>query len=147
MREKSLFTRLLVHSFPALMAALAATAWDLVIDPIAVSGGWWVWVGGGQYFPSIGGGIPASNFIGWIALSFAIQLFYRMVLLPHETHSTIIDGSNVLYLALFLSSIGVAITELQRGDVAAVGFICMGMFIFPVLTHREFLTSLRAPHK
>jgi len=147
MSKKPFSTRLFVHIFPSFMAALAATAWDLVIDPIAVADGWWIWVGGGRYLPSIKGGIPNSNFIGWIALSFLIQMVYRMMLLPHENHSKTIDGPVILYISLYLTSIGVALTVTREGVVAVIGAFCMGIFIFPILTNKEFLSSIGGSHK
>jgi len=44
--------------WPAIIGALATTAWDMMIDPIAVSQGWWVWVEGGPYVPYVANGVP-----------------------------------------------------------------------------------------
>jgi len=44
----------------AAIGGLVMTAWDLIIDPIMVAGGYWVWDTNGSYF-----GIPLQNFWGW----------------------------------------------------------------------------------
>ncbi len=63
----------------AAIGALATTAWDMMIDPIAVSQGWWVWVGGGPYVPYVANGVPIQNFMGWLGVAFVINLIYRKV--------------------------------------------------------------------
>lgn len=58
------------------LGALVMTAWDLVVDPI-LSGSdvrAWIWEDGGPYFD-----IPAQNFAGWIATTFAVYLVYRLL--------------------------------------------------------------------
>ncbi len=44
----------------AALAGLAMTAWDVLMDPLMVHIGQWVWETPGGYF-----GIPARNFLGW----------------------------------------------------------------------------------
>ena len=44
----------------AAVSDLARTTWDVIMDPIMVAGGNWVWEKGGAYF-----GIPLQNFWGW----------------------------------------------------------------------------------
>lgn len=123
----------LIHCFlPALMAAFATTAWDLMIDPIAVDGGWWVWHEGGVYFAEYGGGIPLSNFIGWLGVSTFIQLIYRLVFtrvpsMPKDMYFHY--GSIVLYCSLFLTALGVCISVLRNWEVAFIGAMAMLPFI------------------
>lgn len=118
--------------------ALATTAWDMMIDPIAVSQGWWVWENGGDYLPYVANGVPISNFMGWLGVSFVIQLCYRLMvrdLPPYRSPHLDIYGPLVLYAALFLTACGVAITILQRPEVALVGLLAMGPFLAIGLTH------------
>ncbi len=61
----------------AAIGAFATTAWDMMIDPIAVSQGWWAWVGGGPYVPYVANGVPIQNFVGWLGVAFVINLIYR----------------------------------------------------------------------
>jgi uncharacterized membrane protein len=62
--------------------ALAATSFDLLLDPIGLDLGLWEWSEGGPYAPEIKGpngkrGIPLLNFAGWIALTSGITLAYQ----------------------------------------------------------------------
>jgi len=118
--------------------ALATTAWDMMIDPIAVSQGWWVWENGGAYLPYVANGVPISNFMGWLGVSFVIQLCYRLVVgdtPPSRSLHLSVYGPLALYAALFLTACGVAITILQRPEVALVGLLAMGPFLAIGLTH------------
>jgi putative membrane protein len=56
----------------ALLAAVVMTAWDLVLDPIMVKMGFWVWEVEGAYF-----GIPAQNYLGWLVTAFFIFILYQ----------------------------------------------------------------------
>ncbi len=56
----------------AAVGGLAMTAWDVIMDPLMVAGGHWVWEVEGAYF-----GIPLQNFWGWwltVFTSFAVYL-------------------------------------------------------------------------
>ncbi|MBN2047539.1 MAG: carotenoid biosynthesis protein [Anaerolineaceae bacterium] len=129
--------RALMSLLPALLAGFATTAWDLVIDVIAVQGGWWVWHGGGAYFPHAAGGIPISNFIGWLGLSTFVQWVYRVVFDRGLSGESLSDfqcwGPWVVYLSLFLTSLGVAITTLQDWEVTLIGLMSMGPFVVVTL--------------
>ncbi|HVF90017.1 MAG TPA: carotenoid biosynthesis protein [Blastocatellia bacterium] len=58
-----------------LLSALWMTAIDLVIDPLAAGPlNYWRWKESGAYY-----GIPAHNFIGWLAVSLLIFLLVRAV--------------------------------------------------------------------
>jgi putative membrane protein len=58
----------------ALVAALAMTGWDLVMDPKMAEEGIWVWEDGGPYF-----GVPLHNYVGWILNTFVIYLVFDVV--------------------------------------------------------------------
>lgn len=47
------------------------TAWDVVMDPMMVAGGHWVWENQGAFF-----GIPLLNFFGWWLTTFLAFLLY-----------------------------------------------------------------------
>jgi uncharacterized membrane protein len=55
----------------AAMGGLVMTAWDLVMDPIMVAGGHWIWDTQGAYF-----GIPLQNFWGWWLTTFTTFVLY-----------------------------------------------------------------------
>jgi uncharacterized membrane protein len=52
-----------IHSIPGLtaqaaIAAMAMTAWDVVMDPGMAAAGNWIWENGGGYF-----GVPLHNYL------------------------------------------------------------------------------------
>jgi putative membrane protein len=123
----------------AIVGALATTAWDMMIDPVAVSQRWWVWQDGGAYLPYLSNGVPIQNFIGWLGVAFVINLIYRLIAdaIPSPRHSLELSiyGPIMLYASLFLTSAGVTITILRRPEVALIGLLAMGPFIAIVLTN------------
>lgn len=132
----------------AAVGALATTAWDMMIDPIAVSQGWWVWVNGGPYIPYIAHGVPITNFMGWLLVAFVINLIYRKVVdgidQPGTSAALSYYGPLTLYCSLFLTAFGVVITVLQRPEIALIGTLAMGPFIAIALTNLPlFLFKLR----
>lgn len=54
-----------------LAGGVAMTAWDVVMDPMMVAGGHWVWEVEGAYF-----GIPLQNFFGWWLTTFTALTIY-----------------------------------------------------------------------
>lgn len=63
----------------ALATGLVTTTWDLMADPLSVHQNYWTWDFGGPYMEEIAGGIPFSNFWGWIGAVFIISLLYRLM--------------------------------------------------------------------
>ena len=55
----------------AAIGGLIMTAWDLVLDPLMVARGHWVWEVKGAYF-----GIPLQNYLGWWLTSVLILALY-----------------------------------------------------------------------
>ena len=55
----------------ALVAALAMTGWDMVMDPPMVAHGNWIWEQGGPYF-----GVPLHNYFGWVLTTFLVYLAF-----------------------------------------------------------------------
>ncbi len=58
----------------AALGALAATAWDVGMDPLLSHGGMWVWLDGGAYF-----GVPLQNFAGWLSTSFVVLVAFELI--------------------------------------------------------------------
>ncbi len=52
-------------------AALLATFFDWVMEPVAVELGWWKWLGDGS--------IPLLNYISWFAISALLLLLFRLL--------------------------------------------------------------------
>jgi hypothetical protein len=59
----------------ALVAAMAITAWDVVMDPGMSRAGNWTWEQGGSYF-----GVPVQNYIGWVLTTLSVYLCSGVVL-------------------------------------------------------------------
>ncbi len=142
------FTRKTSPVWAAAIGSLATTAWDMMIDPIAVSQGWWAWVNGGPYVPYVANGVPITNFLGWLLVAFVINLVYRQVAdgmeQPGSSAALGFYGPVTLYASLFLTAFGVAITILQRPEVALIGLLTMGPFIIIALTNLPlFLIKLQ----
>ena len=139
----SLVKRIPFYFWMSGIAALATTAWDMMIDPIAVSQGWWVWQHGGDYLPYVANGVPIQNFLGWLGVSFAINVVYRLITdtVPDPQHSLdlSINGPIMLYASLFLTSFGVTITILNRPEVALIGLLAMGPFLAIALTNLNLI--------
>ncbi len=62
--------------------ALAATNFDLLLDPFGLDLGLWEWSGDSSYASEIKGpndkrGVPLLNFAGWIALVISVTLAYQ----------------------------------------------------------------------
>ncbi len=51
---------------------LVATAWDLLVDPVAVRSRFWTWLS-----PATVYGVPVSNFLGWFLVVTALSLAAR----------------------------------------------------------------------
>ncbi len=138
-RTDSWLRRLPVYFWMAGIAALATTAWDMMIDPIAVSQGWWVWHQGGAYLPYVANGVPIQNFLGWLSVSFVINVLFRIIAdtvpAPNRSLHLSIYGPITLYAALFLTSFGVTVTVLERPEVGLIGVLAMGPFLAIALTN------------
>jgi len=52
-------------------AALLATFFDWVMEPVAVKLGWWKWLGDGS--------IPLLNYISWFGISALLLLLFRLL--------------------------------------------------------------------
>lgn len=57
-----------------LAGGVAMTAWDVVMDPMMVAAGHWVWEVEGAYF-----GIPLQNFFGWWLTTFVALTLYLVL--------------------------------------------------------------------
>jgi putative membrane protein len=105
----------------AALGGLVMTAWDLVMDPIMVAGGNWVWDVKGAYF-----GIPLQNFWGWwltIFTTFALYLW-----LFGKGAKPVESGFDRLALGSYLiTALGIVVASLVTGagGRALIGFFAM----------------------
>jgi uncharacterized membrane protein len=105
----------------AAVGGLVMTAWDLIMDPIMVAGGHWVWEINGAYF-----GIPLQNFWGWwltIFTTFALYLWlFRNRVKPGDAR---FDLLAVLSFLITTAGIVTAAFLSQTGGMALIGIFAM----------------------
>ena len=136
--DAPLAARLVPYLFMAGLGALATTAWDLMMDPFAVNQGWWVWPQGGPYVPYVEHGVPISNFMGWLKVSFVCQLVIRVIMdhgrpLRHSVYLSVY-GPILLYAMLLVQSGAVCLIFLKRPEVPLIGLMSMGSICFIAVT-------------
>lgn len=124
-----------ISIWSALLTSLVVVAWDLGLDPLATSLGWWTWIYGGEYF-----GIPLGNFIGWITVSFAVVLIYKLFFEKEKAaKETVLDYAPLVsYTLLCFLTIFMAL-NLGRPIFAFIAF--SGMFPFISIMIIRFLVS------
>jgi len=102
---------------------------DMILDPVYVRSGGWVWQDGGAYF-----GVPISNFIGWFFVAFAATFIFRVYSLrkPFDTAQKIdfIFFAPVIAYAIFgIVKYGVLSYVMGHTEYAVVGISVMFPFI------------------
>ncbi|MCJ7660281.1 MAG: carotenoid biosynthesis protein [Anaerolineales bacterium] len=108
----------------AAVGGVIMTAWDLVMDPLMVVRGHWVWENEGAFF-----GIPLQNFFGWWLTSFTILAIYHWG--SHRwgrripLHDLLFDHQAITFYAVtgFGSVIGALLAGLNGPALA--GFFAM----------------------
>ena len=105
----------------AALGGLAMTAWDLIMDPIMVAGGNWVWDMKGAYF-----GIPLQNFWGWwltVFTTFALYLW----LFGKDAKPAQNNFDRLALGSYLVTALGIVIAALisGAGGLALVGLFAM----------------------
>jgi len=105
----------------AAVGGLAMTAWDVIMDPIMVSGGYWIWDKGGAYF-----GIPLQNFWGWWLTVFATFALY-LWLFRKGTRTPEIGSDWQALVSYLVTGLSIIIVSLLNGagGLALIGFFTM----------------------
>jgi uncharacterized membrane protein len=105
----------------AAVGGLVMTAWDLVVDPIMVASGHWVWDVNGAYH-----GIPLQNFWGWWLTVFTTFALYLLI---SGKASILPDGKfdRLAVLSYLVTALGIVILSLvsNQGELALIGFFAM----------------------
>ena len=105
----------------ALASALAFTTWDLFLDPQMVAWDYWHWHQSGAYF-----GIPLTNYLGWLVVSFLISLvasaFFHPASLP-------VSPLLVVYILIWLLQFISLFFFWGLPGPALVGYLCMGTLL------------------
>jgi uncharacterized membrane protein len=119
-------------AFASLATALVATTWDTMTDPISVHAGYWSWDHGGEYAPDLAGGIPYSNFGGWVGAVFLISFLYRVLADRASASTTAAVPSSWfatwLFTSLFFGSLAGLFTYGFYG-IAFIGCFTMGPIV------------------
>ncbi len=105
----------------AAVGGLVMTAWDVIMDPLMVSGGHWVWDIQGAYF-----GIPLQNFWGWWLTVFTTYALYLLVR-PAGRAAPDSGFDRQAVAAYGVTALGMIASSLRRGagDLALIGFFVM----------------------
>jgi uncharacterized membrane protein len=108
----------------AAVGALVMTAWDLVMDPLMVAGGYWVWEVEGAYF-----GVPLQNYWGWWLTTLVTFLLFLVTggVTPSkpDPHSAWFDQLAVAsYLIIGLSNV-IFVNEVGMGGPGLAGLFAM----------------------
>ncbi len=110
----------------AAVGGLAMTAWDLVMDPIMVAGGHWVWddllsKSNGAYH-----GIPLQNFWGWWLTVFTTFALYRLIS-GKASNTPAAKFDRLAVLSYLVTALGIVLVSLvsKSGELALIGFFAM----------------------
>lgn len=107
----------------AALTGLAMVAWDLVMDPLMVAGGHWVWEVSGGYF-----GVPWRNFFGWWLTTFLMVWPFRCWVGAGRRVRD--DREAVLaYAAVALGDVGHALALVARGRAELLGSALVGAVV------------------
>jgi putative membrane protein len=103
------------------VGGLVMTAWDLVMDPIMVASGHWVWDVVGAYH-----GIPLQNFWGWwltVVTTFALYLLIS----GKPSNPTESKFDRLAVLSYTVTAMGIVIVSLvsKASELALIGFFAM----------------------
>ncbi len=105
----------------AAVGGLVMTAWDLIMDPVMVSGGHWVWDVNGAYF-----GIPLQNFWGWWLTIFTTFALYLLIS-GHSAKPAQAAFDRLALASYSVTGLGIVIAALlsNAGAWALIGFFAM----------------------
>jgi putative membrane protein len=86
------------------LSTIGLMVWsDLLLDPVAVSLGWWYWPNGGIYY-----GVPLVNFLGWV-ISATIGVLMFGYLIKRTGSRTFVPPALALsFYCLFIFLLGVS---------------------------------------
>jgi uncharacterized membrane protein len=105
----------------AAVGGLVMTAWDLIMDPLMVASGHWVWDVEGAYF-----GIPLQNFLGWWLTAFTTYALYLVMQGKREARNEA-GFDRLVVVGYLVTAAGIIAAALLNGagDLALIGFFTM----------------------
>lgn len=111
----------------ASLVAFGALAWDLLVDPMFSSYGYWVWENNGSTLTL--SGVPVSNFVGWLFVVFLMVTIFVLVTRGSKAikRENTLD-SRIAYILLFIDA-AVANYGLGHYSVIVIGAVAMLSFV------------------
>ena len=103
------------------VGALAMTAWDLVMDPVMVAGGHWIWDVDGAYH-----GIPLQNFWGWWLTVFVTYALY-LLLAGRREAATRVESDGLPISSYLITALGIILGSFLggAGELGLIGTFAM----------------------
>jgi uncharacterized membrane protein len=113
------------------LAAFGAMSWDLLLDPMFTSYGYWVWDPQVYSIPKISG-IPITNFVGWFVTTFVILSAFLIITFGSKEKVVFKEvntlDSRAVYILLATDGV-IANLALNHQLVAIVGGLFMSGFV------------------
>ncbi len=103
----------------AALGGVVMTAWDVVMDPMMVASGHWVWDAPGAYF-----GVPLQNYWGWWLTVFSVFILFLAWMGKGRANTTLDRLAVASYAIIGLSSILVSLDP----DSGLAGSALAGIF-------------------
>jgi uncharacterized membrane protein len=119
----------------AALGGMIMTAWDVVMDPLMVSGGHWVWEVSGPYF-----GVPLQNYWGWWLTTFVALLVYQAAasrIRQRPAGIGIPDGWAVASYLITAASTVIVAGLAGLGGPALAGIFAMTPWLALTVVHKE----------
>ena len=103
------------------VGGLVMTAWDIVMDPVMVYNGHWIWDVEGAYH-----GIPLQNFWGWWLTVFCSYAFYQL-LAPRTNRNTSPGFDRLAATSYLVTALGMVLASLfgGAGELGLIGIFSM----------------------
>ncbi|HWQ47079.1 MAG TPA: carotenoid biosynthesis protein [Longilinea sp.] len=124
----------------AAVGAVVMTAWDVVMDPIMVSSGHWVWEVEGAYF-----GIPLQNYVGWLVTVFTAYGLYLLVVgrIPQPQPPTASED-RLAVVSYTITAFGMvfALFAAGAGQLGLIGVFVMAPWIIAGLLRLNHAVSV-----
>ena len=113
------------------LAAFGAMAWDLLIDPMFTSYGYWTWSASQPIVSPRLSGVPLTNFLGWFVLVFVVISLYLgfmkgSTMIPRRKNTY---DSYAAYVMLLIDGV---IANWQLGHYLVIGIGSLAMVVFLV---------------
>ncbi|MCX6053410.1 MAG: carotenoid biosynthesis protein [Chloroflexi bacterium] len=115
----------------AAVSGVIMTAWDVVMDPMMVSGGFWTWEVRGEYF-----GVPLQNFFGWWLTTFSAVLLYGFATSKLPVNIPVISDRFAVYSYTITAFTSICVAWIVGlGGPALAGIFAIFPWVFLGIIH------------